>query len=253
VLDVPVERLRTAWGHIGHLQAVADTPDMRAAYADNLPRVIDFSTRMGSDERLYAKYKAVACSPAAAQLSPARRKALDDALRDFVLGGAELQGAARERFAAIQERCAALSQQFGEHVLDATDAFALSVREDELAGVPADVVQAARQAAQAAGIAGLRLTLQAPCYGPVMQYAANRALRETMYRAYTTRASEFGPPALDNSALMRSCWPCARKRPPCSTTQLCRSVAGGQDGPLAAGGAGLRARSGPPRTALCRA
>jgi oligopeptidase A len=202
-LDVPVERLRTAWGHVGHLQAVADTPELRAAYADNLPRVIDFSTRIGSDERLYAKYKAVACSPAAARLSPARRKALDDALRDFVLGGAELQGVARERFAVIQERCAALSQQFGEHVLDATDAFALSVQEDELTDVPTDVVQAARQAAQAAGIPGLRLTLQAPCYGPVLQYAANRALRETLYRAYTTRASEFGPPALDNSALMQ--------------------------------------------------
>ncbi|HRD96495.1 MAG TPA: M3 family metallopeptidase [Rubrivivax sp.] len=202
-LDVPVERLRTAWGHVGHLQAVADTPELRAAYTDNLPRVIDFSTRMGSDERLYAKYKAVACSPAAAQLSPARRKVLHDTLRDFVLGGAELQGTARERFAAIQERCAALSQQFGEHVLDATDAFALDVQQDELAGVPADVVQAARQAAQAAGTAGLRLTLQAPCYGPVLQYASNRGLRETMYRAYVTRASEFGPPALDNSAPMK--------------------------------------------------
>ncbi len=199
-LDVPVERLRTAWGQIGHLQTVADTPELRAAYAENLPRVIDFSTRMGSDERLYAKYKAVAGSPAAMRLSPAQRKVLDDTLRDFVLGGAELQGAARERFAAIQSRCAALSQQFGEHVLDATDAFALDVQEEELAGVPADVVQAARQAA---GTAGLRLTLQAPCYGPVLQYATHRGLRETMYRAYTTRASEFGPPALDNSALMQ--------------------------------------------------
>ena len=132
-----------------------------------------------------------------------KRQALDDALRDFVLGGAELQGVARERFAVIQERCAALSQQFGEHVLDATDGFALSVQEDELTDVPTDVVQAARQAAQAAGIPGLRLTLQAPCYGPVLQYAANRALRETLYRAYTTRSSEFGPPALDNSALMQ--------------------------------------------------
>ena len=144
VLDVPAERLRAAWGHVGHLQAVADTPELRAAHAENLPRVIDFSTRMGSDERLYAKYKAVAASPTAAQLSPARQKALADALRDFVLGGAELQGAARERYAAIQDRSAALSQQFGDHVLDATDAFSLTVQEEELQGVPSDVVQAAR-------------------------------------------------------------------------------------------------------------
>ncbi len=202
-LDVPVERLRRAWSQVGHLLAIGDTPQMRAAHAGSLPRVIDFSTRMGSDERLYAKYKAMAGSPQAAQLSPVRRKALSDALRDFVLGGAELQGAARARHAAIQERSAALSQQFGENVLDATDTYALSVREEDLAGVPADVVQAARQAAQAAGTPGLRLTLQAPCYGPVMQYATNRALRETMYRAYSTRASELGPPALDNSALMQ--------------------------------------------------
>ena len=203
VLDVPAERLRAAWGHVGHLQAVADTPELRAAHAENLPRVIDFSTRMGSDERLYAKYKAVAASPAAAQLSPARQKALADALRDFVLGGAELQGAARERYAAIQDRSAALSQQFGDHVLDATDAFSLTVQEEELQGVPSDVVQAARDAAKAAGTEGLRLTLQAPCYGPVMQYASNRKLRETMFHAFSTRASEFGPAEWDNTALMR--------------------------------------------------
>ncbi len=203
VLDVPVERLRTAWGHVGHLQAVADTPELRAAHADNLPRVIDFSTRMGSDERLYAKYKAVVASPAAAQLGTVRQKALSDTLRDFVLGGAELQGAARERYAAIQDRCAALSQQFGDRVLDATDAFSLAVPEDALQGVPADVVQAARAAAQAAGEEGLRLTLQAPCYEPVMQYATDRVLRETMFRAFATRASEFGPAERDNTALMR--------------------------------------------------
>jgi oligopeptidase A len=203
VLDVPVERLRTAWGHVNHLQAVADSPALRAAHAENLPRLIDFTTRLGADARLYAKYKAIATSPTAPGLSPARQKALADALRDFVLGGAELQGANRERHAAIQDRAGALAQQFGDHVLDATDAYALTVPESELEGVPEDVRATARAAAAAHGDSGHRLTLQAPCYGPVIQHAKRRALRETLYRAYGVRASEFGPPALDNTALMR--------------------------------------------------
>ena len=202
-LDVPVERLRVAWGQVCHLQAVVDTPELRAAHAANLPRIIDFTTRLGADARLYAKVKAIARDAKTAGLCSARRKVLDDALRDFVLGGAELQGAARERYAAIQDRSGTLSQQFGDHVLDATDAFALDVTEAELQGVPADVVQAARETAARAGVDGLRLTLQAPCYGPVLQYADRRALRETLFRAWGTRASEFGPPERDNAPLMR--------------------------------------------------
>jgi oligopeptidase A len=203
VLDVAVERLRRAWGQVCHLQAVADTPALRAAHAENLPRIIDFTTRLGADERLYAKYKAIEAGPGAAQLSPARRKALADALRDFVLGGAELQGAARARHAAIQERAGALSQKFGDHVLDATDRYALTVPEADLDGVPDDVRQAARAAAAALGDAGCRLTLKAPCFGPVLQFCRQRPLRETIYRAYMTRASEFGPAELDNGPLMR--------------------------------------------------
>jgi oligopeptidase A len=199
LLDVPVERLRVAWGHVNHLQAVADTPELRAAHAENLPRVIDFTTRLGASAGLYAKYKALAADGAASSLPVARRKALDNALRDFVLGGAELQGAARERYAAIQERTGALSQQFGNNVLDATDAFSLVVPEADLEGVPEDV----RAAAKLPDGSGYRLTLQYPCYGPVLQFAHNRALRETLFRANGTRASEFGPPELDNSALMR--------------------------------------------------
>ncbi len=203
VLDPAVERLRSAWAHVSHLQAVADTPELRAAHAENQPRIIDCMTRLGADARLFGKYKAVAASPGAARLTTAQRKALADALRDFILGGAELQGAARERHAAIQDRAGALSQQFGDHVLDATDAFSLRVTEAELDGVPDDVRQAARAAAEAAGHDGWLLTLQAPCYLPVMQFARHRPLRETMFRAYSTRASEFGPPGRDNAPLMR--------------------------------------------------
>ncbi len=204
VLDPALERLRSAWAAVGHLQAVADTPELRAAHAANQPRVIDFYTRLGADARLFAKYQAVAAGPGAAQLAPAQRKALADALRNFVLGGAELQGAARARHAAIHDRAGALSQQFGDHVLDATDAFSLWVADEaELDGVPDDVRAAARTAAAAAGRDGWRLTLQAPCYVPVMQFARHRPLREAIFRAYNTRASEFGPAALDNGPLMR--------------------------------------------------
>ena len=199
LLDVPVERLQVAWSQVSHLQAVADTPDLRAAHALNLPRVIDFTTRLGASAGLYAKYKLVGASPAAAQLSPARRKALEDALRDFVLGGAELQGAARERYAAIQDSIGTLSQQFGDHVLDATDAFCMLVPETALEGVPEDV----RAAARLPDGSGCRLTLQYPCYAPLLQFASDRNLRETLFRANGTRASEFGPAALDNTAVMR--------------------------------------------------
>ena len=202
-LDVPVEQLGHAWGIVRNLHSVADTPELRAAYTAMLPRMTDFYTRMGADERLYAKYKALAASPAAAALNPARRKALADAQRDFVLGGAELQGAARERFAQIQERSAELSQRFAEHVLDATDGFALFVDEAQLDGVPEDVKSAARAAAEAEGRPGFKLTLHAPSLWPVLMYGNDRALRQQLHAAYNTRASEFGPPELDNTALMR--------------------------------------------------
>jgi oligopeptidase A len=201
-LDVANERLGRAWGAIGHLKGVVDTPELRAAYNDNLPRMTEFYARQGADERLYAKYKAVAASPAAATLSPARQQALRHWLRDFVLSGAELQGEAKARFAQIQEELAALGQKFSEHVLDATDAYAYYASADELAGVPQDVLDATRTAAQAEGKDGHKLTLHMPCYLPVMQYATHRALRERLYTAYVTRACESGPAERDNTQIM---------------------------------------------------
>ena len=234
LLDVPVERLHRAWAHVNHLSAVADSPALRSAHAAAQPRIVAFTTRLGADHRLYAKYKAVAVgqesAPEAERLTPAQRKALADTLRDFVLGGAELQGAARERHAAIQDRCAELSRQFGDRTLDATDAFRLVVDEGRLAGVPDDVRQAVRQAAADASATACStanatasasasasatasatacvdasprhclLTLQIPCYLPVMQFAHDRALREELFRAYNTRASDLGAPEFDNTA-----------------------------------------------------
>jgi oligopeptidase A len=207
LLDVSTEKLGRAWGAVGHLNSVADTPELRAAYNENLPRITEFYTRLGADERLYAKYKALneaqKTLPAAQKLSAARQRALDNALRGFVLGGAELQGEAKKRFAEIQELQAAKSQAFSEHVMDATDAYAHYVRVDELDGVPEDTVQATRAMAEGEAKEGHKLTLHMPIYLPVMQYATNRHLRETLYRAYSTRASESGPTERDNTPLMR--------------------------------------------------
>ena len=202
VLSVATERLSTSWGAVSHLNAVANTPELREAYNGMLPAVTEFYTELGADEKLFAKYKAI--NAKAASLSAPRQQALKLWIRDFVLSGAELQGADRERFAAIQERSAELGQKFSEHVLDATDAYAYYATADELKGVPDDVVSAARSAAQAEGKQGHKLTLQFPSYMPVMQYADDRALRERIYRAYSTRASELGAnPALDNGPLMQ--------------------------------------------------
>ena len=200
VLDVATERLGRAWGAISHLNSVANTPEIRAAYNEQLAAVTAFYTALGADRRLYAKMRDI--SQSQTDLTPARRQALKLSLRDFRLSGAELEGAARDRFAVVRERRAALSQQFSEAVLDATDAFTLDVPLERLEGVPADVVQAARTAAQAANRPDYRLTLHAPCYLPVMQHARDRQLREQMYRAFVTRASELGSAEQDNSAAM---------------------------------------------------
>ena len=202
VLDVATERLGRAWGTVSHLNAVADTPELRAAYNAALPQVTDFWTRLGADERLYAKYKAI--DPGT--LNTEQRQAHKNALRNFVLGGAELRGPAKERYAAIQERQAELAQKFSENVLDATDHFAYYASDDELHGLPEDVKQAARNAAEKEGRAGCKLTLKMPCYLPVMQFATSSELRHKLYRAYVTRASEqAGDEAIkfDNTALIR--------------------------------------------------
>ncbi|KVW24225.1 oligopeptidase A [Burkholderia ubonensis] len=188
------EPLGRAWGVVGHLNAVADTPELRAAYGENLPRVTEFWSSVGQNLALYEKYKAIAASAEYATLSVERKKILDNALRDFRLSGAELPEDQKPRFAELQEQQAALSKAFSDHVLDATNAYAYVAQDEaELVGLPGDAIEAAREAAQKDGKDGWKFTLHFPSYFPVLQYADNRALRETLYRAYATRASELGP------------------------------------------------------------
>jgi oligopeptidase A len=202
VLEVSTEKLSLAWGAVSHLNGVADTPDFRAAYNNALPKVTEFWTRLGSDEKLYAKYKQISSD----HLDPAQQQALKNALRDFVLGGAELHGEAKLRFAQIQEALAEVSQKFSENALDATDRFVLYATQEELEGVPNDVQSSARAAAESEGREGYKLTLKMPCYLPVMQFAKSSALRQKLYTAYVTRASDQAAPefsSLDNTPLMR--------------------------------------------------
>ncbi len=192
-LENVTERLGRAWGIVNHLNNVVDTPELRAAYNENQPRVTEFWTALSQNEALYAKYKAIAASAACAGLSDARKKILGNALRDFRLGGAELPADKKERFAQIQEQHAAVSTRFSENVLDATNDYKLIVAtEAELAGLPEDVKLAARAAAEADGKAGYQFTLHFPSYFPILQFADQRALRETIYRASATKASEMG-------------------------------------------------------------
>ncbi|AOH35982.1 M3 family metallopeptidase [Luteimonas sp. JM171] len=200
-LEDATEKLGRAWGQVTHLQSVMNSPEIREAYNAALPKVTRFFSALGQDQALYAQYRSLAQSPEFNGYDQARRKAVENALRDFRLGGAELEDDKRARFTEVQQELASLSAKFSENLLDATDAFALYVEDEaELAGLPADVLASCRAAAEEDGRKGWKLTLHMPCYLPVQTYADNRSLRETLYRAYGVRASEAGPAELDNTA-----------------------------------------------------
>lgn len=192
-LENATEQLGRAWSIVGHLTSVADTPEIRAAYNDNQARMVEFWTALGQNLALYEKYKAIAASPDFNKLSAARQKVISNAVRDFRLSGAELPDDKKRRFAQIQEKLAALTTRFSENVLDATNDFALFIdNENELDGLPQDVKDAARAAAEKEGKPGFKFTLHFPSFFPALQYATNRTLREQLYRANVTKASELG-------------------------------------------------------------
>ena len=196
------ERLGRAWGQVAHLHAVLDSPELRDAYNASLPKVTQYWTELGQNQQLFEKYRQLAASPAFGSLNPARKKIIENALRDFRLGGAELPADKKARYAAIQEELAKTSSRFSENVLDATKAFSIVVDEKRIGGIPQDVLDAAREGAEKEGKQGWKFTLHAPSYLPVLQYADDRSLRETLYRESVTRASEFGKPEWDNTPLI---------------------------------------------------
>jgi oligopeptidase A len=204
-LAEPLDQLDRAWGAIRHLNAVASTPEWRAAYHAKLPAVTAFYTDLAQDVRLFERYRELAAAPAFAALDATKRRAVTNELRDFRLGGAELPAARKARLKAVEEELAELSARFEDNLLDATNGWALYVTDrSELAGVPDTVLDQASAAARADGRPGWKLTLHMPCYLPVLSYADNRALRAALHRAYATRGSELGAsPALDNGPVIR--------------------------------------------------
>ena len=197
------ERLSRAWGPVGHLNAVMNSPELREVYNATLPAITQYYAELGQNLALFEKFKALRNSPEFAGLSAARKKIIENELRDFRLGGAELPEDKKKRYLEIQERLAELSSRFSDNLLDATNDYTLVIEDkNELRGLPEDVLQAAQESAQEVGKKGWLFTLKAPSYMPVLQFADNRTLRETMYRAYGTRASEFGKADWDNTALM---------------------------------------------------
>ncbi len=197
------ERLSRAWGPVGHLNAVMNSPELREVYNATLPKITQYYAELGQNLALFEKFKALRNSPEFDGLSATRKKIVENELRDFRLGGAELSADKKARYLTIQERQSELSSRFSDNLLDATNDFTLVVEQrGELSGLPDDVLQTARETAQGTDKTGWLFTLKAPSYMPVMQFADNRDLREKLYRAYATRASEFGRPDWDNTPLM---------------------------------------------------
>ncbi|HSC97311.1 MAG TPA: M3 family metallopeptidase [Casimicrobiaceae bacterium] len=191
--EAAFDHLDRAWGVIGHLNAVVNTPAIRDAYNAALPLVTAFHADIAQDRRSFERFRALATGPSFATLDDARRMVVNHALRDFRLGGAELGDEDKARLKAVQEELAMLSAKFDDNVLDSENAWEHYVEDVRaLAGVPDDVIAAARADAAAEGREGFRLTVRYPCYMPVMQYAEDRSLRAVMHRAAATLASDIG-------------------------------------------------------------
>ena len=197
------EKLSRTWSQVGHMNGVVNSPELREAYNDNLSKLTDFYADLGQDERLYTKFRALRADKCFNLLSSSQKKIIENELRDFRLGGAELPAEQKIRFKEIQEALSKLSSKFEENVLDNTNDYALYIEDTStLTGIPEDVLQTASDAAKEDSKTGYKFTLHFPSYLPVLQYAQNRELRETLYRAYATRASEFGKPEWDNTPLI---------------------------------------------------
>lgn len=198
-LDDASEPLWRAWSVVGHLNSVVNTPELRDAYNAMLAKITEFSTWVGLHVGLYSQYQRLHQCPNFENWSPARKRVIELALRDFKLSGVELQGEARTRYAEVSDQQSQVSQKFSENVLDATDTWSLVIEDRKrLDGVPENVIASLKDSAAERWTLNLKL----PCYLPVMQYALDRELRQTLYKAYATRASEQGAKEFDNSALI---------------------------------------------------
>ncbi len=205
-LDRLTERIGWSWSIVGHLMGVKNSPELRAAYEEMQPQLVQFWTRLGQSAQLYQGYKAIAASPEFANFDVAQKRIIDAAIRDMELSGVGLTGEPKQRFNEIQLALAELSNKFSNNVLDATKAFSLTLtKPEEIAGLPASLLAQAAQSARAAGNEAATpadgpwtITLDAPSYGPFMQHSQRRDLREQVYKALVSRASSGDYNNLDN-------------------------------------------------------
>lgn len=201
------DRLNRAWSAVNHLNAVLNSEALRAAYNACLPKLSEYYTERGHNEALYRAYQAIHDGPEYAQLALAQCTVISHALRDFHLSGVDLAAEHKARYKAIMQSLSQLQAKFQENLLDATQGWQKHITDPgQLVGLPESALALARQTAQQRGLDGWLLTLEFPSYQPVLNYADNRSLRQELYTAYVTRASDQGPQAhrWDNSEIMES-------------------------------------------------
>lgn len=206
-LDQLEDRLAQAWSPVSHMNAVVNSEALREAYNECLPMLSEYATKMGQNRKLYEAFRSLRDSEDFLELDSAQQKIINDTLRDFKLAGVALDDDKKQTFASLKKALANLSSKYSDNVLDANMAWTKLVEQPfELAGMPESAVQLAQQQAQAKGLAGYLLTLDIPCYLPVMTYCENRTLRQEIYTAFTTRASDQGPNAgqFDNTHNMEA-------------------------------------------------
>ena len=205
VMEELDDALEQMWAPVSHLNGVQNSEALRGVIERCLPKFSEYSTELGQNPALFARYKQLRDGAQYARLTDAQRKVIDNAIRDFHLSGIDLPEAQKKRFGDIKKRLAELANTFSNHVLDATQGwFKHFTSQQQLPGLPATALNAAAGAAKAKGLDGFVITLDFPLYFPLMTYCDDRALRAEVYTAYVTRASELGPNAgtWDNSALM---------------------------------------------------
>jgi len=199
------DRLNKAWSPVSNMNSVVNTDDLRLAYNACLPKLSEYSTEMGQNERLFNAYQFIANSEEYVSLDSAQKKIIQNALRDFKLSGVDLENEKKQRYKEISQELSRLASNYEENLLDATNAWSKHIRiEQDLEGLPASAMAQAKQTAENQNLDGWMITLQSPSFQAVMTYANDRELRREHYEAYSTRASDQGPEneQWDNSLIM---------------------------------------------------
>ncbi len=199
-LEEMADRLQRVWSPVSHMNSVVNSDALRAAYNACLQKISEYSTEMGQNEKLFKAYQSVANSPDFSQLETAQQKIINNALRDFHLSGVDLPQDKKQRFKEIKQKLSKLKTQFEENILDATHAWHKQIEDEKnLSGLPDFAIAMSKQAAEQKKLNGWVFTLDAPSYMAVMMYADDRNLREQMYRAFVTRASDKAVEATQNT------------------------------------------------------